>query len=230
MHRQSLSKCITAVSLFLARLSNLNDCREDVFLKHVDPFMLISLWWYFMIRTLRDELCSHTPHYHTRDVPLSYFMSLIYSCKMYDYKLSSYQVSRFLTAVSTCSFWITNDHQDAWEACRQSSVLHKHFNWIPPPCVCVSVCVLCRESGILHRISSIQFVSCSLSMRYGSSAAGLCRWQLSDYSGSVTFAQKKINLPLTAKANCHLRLKWAQGKGTVMILWLLLSLPVSYSQ
>lgn len=70
MQRQALSKCITAVSLFLARLSYLNGCREDVFLKHVDPFMPISLWWYFMIRTLRDELCSHTPHYLTRDVPL----------------------------------------------------------------------------------------------------------------------------------------------------------------
>lgn len=158
MQRQSLSKCITTVSLFLARLSNLNDCLEDAFLKHVDPFMPISLWRYFMIRTLRDKLCSHTPHYHTRDVPLSYFMSLMYSCKMYDYKLSSYQVSRFLTAVSTCSFWITDDHQDAREASRQSSVSHRHFNWIHPLCVCVlcSVSVRHTAQNICHSVCQLQ--------------------------------------------------------------------------
>lgn len=69
----------------------------------------------------------------------------------------------------------TNDTQDVWKACCQGSVKQGHYNLSAPP---QHVCVLCSVSGILHRMSSIQCVSCRLSMWHGSSAVGPCGWQL----------------------------------------------------
>lgn len=112
----------------------------------------------------------------TRDGPLSCFMNLISSCIMYDYKSSSTEVSCFLTAVSTCSIsnreWPSGSLKGVQPQTCEARTLKLGVN------NAACVCVLGSVSGILHRMPSIQRVSCSLSMWHGSSAVGPCGWQL----------------------------------------------------